>query len=103
MPDDNDTLDFDNGTPPNIGIIAYRLGRVEKGVEAYNKAAQDRDDKIFAKLDSIGELSGAVTNLVFRVEKLEQAQIRFFQFLGALTLAVLGIIAEIILRSLGNG
>lgn len=81
-------------------LIAYRLGRVEKAVEANNASAIERDNHIITKLETITTLSTQLATTAVRLKSLEEWRKNINAFLTGLTLAVIGLIGTLVIRSL---
>jgi hypothetical protein len=100
MPDALDSEDHLTNGLDSQSLIAYRLGRVEKAVEANNAQAVDRDNNIMNKLETITTLSTQLATTAVRLDNLEVWKKSVNSFLVALTLSMIGLIGTLIIRSL---
>lgn len=82
-------------------LIAYRLGRVEKAVEANNAQAIERDNNILGKLDTITTLTTQFATMSLRLDNLESWKKNINAFLVGLTMTFIGLIGTLIIRSIG--
>lgn len=60
----------------NKSLVAYRLGKVEKGLELSHRMSVQRDDKILAKLDEVSKLGERVAQNTWRIGNLEKSRDR---------------------------
>lgn len=81
-------------------LIAYRLGRVEKAVEANNVQAIERDNNILGKLDTITTLTTQFATMSLRLDNLESWRKNINAFLVALSMTTIGLIGTLIIRSI---
>ena len=82
-------------------LIAYRLGRVEKAVEANNAQAIERDNNILGKLETITTLTTQFATMSLRLDNLESWRKNINAFLVGLSMTTIGLIGTLIVRSLG--
>lgn len=82
-------------------LIAYRLGRVEKAVEANNAQAIERDNNILGKLDTITTLTTQFATMSLRLDNLESWRKNINAFLIGLSMTTIGLIGTLIVRSIG--
>jgi hypothetical protein len=100
MPDAFEGEDHLAATLDSQSLIAYRLGRVEKAVEANNASAVERDNNIVGKLEVLTTLSTQLATTSVRLQLLEDWRKSVNAFLVGLTLATLGLIGSVIIRSI---
>lgn len=88
---------------PEGSLISYRLGRVEKLMESYKQDSEARDDRVITKLDQFLEQFNSqyvpeVSNLKYRVGELEKFKKVTLSALGAISLLMIGLILNLIVR-----
>lgn len=81
----------------NKSLVAYRLGKVEKGLELSHRMSVQRDDKILAKLDEVSKLGEKVAQNTWRIGNLEKSRDRL---VAATSVTATGLAIALITRVL---
>lgn len=100
MPDALDGEDHLTNSLDSQSLIAYRLGRVEKAVESNNASAIERDNHIIGKLEILTTLSTQLATTDVRLSNLESWRKSVNSFLAGLTIAMVGLVGTLVIRSL---
>lgn len=90
--------------PEGEGLIAYRLGRVERLVESYNTSSNRRDDRVVDKLDEFGKqlnrVEPEITHLKYRVGKLETSLSTLYKCCWGLAVVVAGVLIQALVEKI---
>lgn len=82
------------GNGSNKGLIAYRLGRVEKAVEQVERNNTAQNEKLLTKLESFGEIREQVVKNTIVIESLLRSRDRLITAVAAVATGMVMIILE---------
>lgn len=82
-----DKFDENDPVATTSELVAYRLGRVEKAVEATNQ-----------KLDTLTELGQQVSKNSWRLDSLEASRTRTYQFLTGIATALIIVMLQLFFK-----
>lgn len=78
------------------GLIAYRLGRVEKAVDNINQQSIDRDKEIITELRNISTLGGQVALNTAAIEGLKESRRNMYKVIATVALTVFAVAVEML-------